>query len=47
MSDIYFRLWLLNNREVSAEKGAEDSLEISPGSSYNDDLFPMAMPLNP
>ncbi|VVA95955.1 unnamed protein product [Arabis nemorensis] len=38
--------------EVSAEKepeegGVEDSLNISPGSSYTEDLFPMAMPLNP
>lgn len=52
ISEIYFRLWLLNNREVSAEKetergGVEESLEISPGSSYSEDLFPMAMPLNP
>lgn len=34
--------------EVSADKETvEDHLEISPGSSYNEDLFPMAMPLNP
>ncbi|KAL1199368.1 FCS-Like Zinc finger 10 [Cardamine amara subsp. amara] len=38
------------DREVSAEKEiVEYSLEISPGSSYNEneDLFPMAMPINP